>query len=128
MHKPKDNVIMGRFKGKTYLCFSLFHGESCTVYETNNPFHTLDLDDKVLVLNKSNSGTINEKFLGLCPFHEENTPSFIVSCDLDSPIYSEKSYTNASYHCVGCSAEGKVVALKLKHDIWPLFEETGYSQ
>ena len=34
---------------------------------------------------------------GLCPFHNEKTPSFVV--------YDEKGY----YHCYGCGAHGDII-------------------
>ncbi|NUX01587.1 DNA primase [Wolbachia endosymbiont of Madathamugadia hiepei] len=37
-----------------------------------------------------------DNFVGLCPFHNEKTPSFFVS------------NTRGSYHCFGCSAHGDV--------------------
>lgn len=40
----------------------------------------------------------NGEFLGLCPFHQENTPSFTVS--------DKKGF----YHCFGCGANGDVFA------------------
>lgn len=39
------------------------------------------------------------RYKGLCPFHSENTPSFIVSTD-----------TNR-YHCFGCGADGDAISL-----------------
>jgi len=37
-----------------------------------------------------------KKWIGLCPFHEEKTPSFTVDRDSDS------------FHCFGCNASGGV--------------------
>ena len=39
------------------------------------------------------------EFIGLCPFHNEKTPSFTVKVEVDRPFY----------HCFGCSAHGDAV-------------------
>mgnify|MGYP005605980149 CR=1 FL=1 len=38
-------------------------------------------------------------FKGLCPFHEEKTPSFLVQAG------------DAHYHCFGCGAQGNAIAM-----------------
>lgn len=45
--------------------------------------------------------TVNQQHLGLCPFHDEKTPSFYVYPD--------------HYHCYGCHAHGDVIAFVMKH-------------
>ena len=42
--------------------------------------------------------------LGLCPFHNEKTPSFTVS--------DEKSF----YHCFGCGAHGDIFTFLIEND------------
>ena len=42
-------------------------------------------------------------YKGLCPFHEEKTPSFIV----------QKGDTH--YHCFGCGAHGDAIAFLMSH-------------
>jgi DNA primase len=43
-------------------------------------------------------------FLGLCPFHNEKTPSFNVS--------AERGF----YHCFGCGASGNAISFLMNHD------------
>lgn len=43
-------------------------------------------------------------FLGLCPFHNEKTPSFNVSSD------------NQFFHCFGCGANGDVISYVQQHE------------
>lgn len=44
------------------------------------------------------------RLTGLCPFHEENTPSFVV--------YPEQN----SYHCYGCGANGDVIEFVMQSE------------
>src|SRR3972149_9158068 len=45
-----------------------------------------------------------QNWKGLCPFHQEKTPSFMVS------------QSKQSFHCFGCGAGGDVITFLLKHD------------
>ena len=45
----------------------------------------------------------NGEFLGLCPFHQENTPSFTVS--------DKKGF----YHCFGCGAHGTAIGFMMEY-------------
>src|ERR1700744_5156109 len=52
----------------------------------------IDIISQYVELKKSGNG-----YVGLCPFHNEKTPSFSVSED------------KQVYHCFGCKASGNVV-------------------
>ena len=45
-----------------------------------------------------------QEFVGLCPFHNEKTPSFTVN--------DKKQF----YHCFGCGAHGDVIGFVMRHD------------
>ncbi len=49
-------------------------------------------------------------YSGLCPFHQENTPSFTVSAD--------KQF----YHCFGCGANGNALRFLMEYDKLPFPE------
>ena len=53
---------------------------------------------KIQLIKKGN------EFLGLCPFHNEKTPSFTVSDD------------KGFYHCFGCSAHGDIISFVMQKD------------
>ncbi len=46
-------------------------------------------------------------YKGLCPFHDERTPSFIVSPE------------RQTYHCFGCGAHGNAIGFLIEHDGLP---------
>ena len=50
------------------------------------------------------------KYLGLCPFHNEKTPSFNVD--------SERQF----FHCFGCKAGGNVIDFVMKRDALPFID------
>ncbi len=50
------------------------------------------------------------ELLGLCPFHNEKTPSFTV--------VEEKGF----YHCFGCGAHGDVIRFVMENDSLPFYE------
>jgi DNA primase len=43
-------------------------------------------------------GSENQEFVGLCPFHQERTPSFVVK------------YSRQFYHCFGCGIHGNTIS------------------
>ena len=45
-----------------------------------------------------------QNYSGLCPFHDENTPSFTVS--------PQKQF----YHCFGCGAHGSVIGFLMNYE------------
>lgn len=59
----------------------------------------VDVVSSVVKLKKS-----GQNWHGLCPFHNEKTPSFTVSQD--------KQF----YHCFGCGAHGNAVGFLMEHD------------
>ena len=63
--------------------------------------HHLDIVDVIgLFVDLEPAGKDN--YVGLCPFHKEETPSFSVS--------SKKQF----FHCFGCKASGDVVSFAAK--------------
>lgn len=55
-----------------------------------------------------------QNYKGLCPFHSEKTPSFMVS------------QPKQIFHCFGCGAGGDVVSFLMKHDNLPFGEALQY--
>ena len=53
---------------------------------------------KIQLIKKGN------EFLGLCPFHNEKTPSFTISDD------------KGFFHCFGCSAHGDIISFVMQKD------------
>lgn len=49
------------------------------------------------------------EYSGLCPFHNERTPSFKVV-----PITADKQNGGGFYHCFGCGAHGDVIAFTMR--------------
>jgi DNA primase len=47
---------------------------------------------------------IGREYVGLCPFHNEKSPSF--------SVVEDKGF----YHCFGCGAHGDVISFKVQHD------------
>lgn len=47
---------------------------------------------------------VGASFKGLCPFHEEKTPSFIVN------------KSSGSYHCFGCAAHGDAISFLMQYE------------
>lgn len=67
------------------------------------PLH--DVISKKLTLTKR-----NRDFLGLCPFHNEKTPSFTVNED------------KGFYHCFGCGAHGDIITFEMQTNNLSFFE------
>ena len=55
-----------------------------------------------------------QNFKGLCPFHSEKTPSFMVHP------------TKQIFHCFGCGVGGDIVSFLMKHDNLPFTEALRY--
>jgi DNA primase len=55
-----------------------------------------------------------QNYKGLCPFHSEKTPSFMVS------------QAKQIFHCFGCGAGGDVVTFLMKHENLPFVEAMQY--
>lgn len=70
-----------------------------TISEIRSRIDIVDLVSRYVRLKKAGR---NHK--GLCPFHDEKTPSFNVSPD------------RQIYHCFGCQAGGDVVEFLMQHD------------
>lgn len=63
-----------------------------TISQVNERVDLIDLISDYVVLRKR-----GKEFVGLCPFHEEKTPSFTVSP------------SKQVYHCFGCGASGNAI-------------------
>jgi DNA primase len=68
-----------------------------TIAEVKNRVDILDLISDYVVLRKR-----GKDFVGLCPFHEEKTPSFTVS--------ASKQF----YHCFGCGVGGSAITFLME--------------
>ena len=67
--------------------------------------HVLSSTDIVdLIKEKVNLTKNGSNYKGLCPFHNEKTPSFNVSA------------TKQFYHCFGCGASGDAIKFVMEHD------------
>ncbi|MGC9099965.1 MAG: DNA primase [Caldisericum sp.] len=67
------------------------------IEEIHSKVDIVDFIGKYVKLKKQGSN-----YVGLCPFHQEKTPSFVVSP------------TKQLYHCFGCGASGDVVTFLMK--------------
>ncbi len=68
------------------------------ISEIRNTANIVDIVSEAVILKKS-----GKNFLGLCPFHQEKTPSFTVSPD------------KQIFHCFGCHEGGNVFSFLMKH-------------
>lgn len=71
-----------------------------------NPY---EIVSKYVALEKS-----GDKFKGLCPFHQENTPSFHLDAN------------NGLYYCFGCQAGGDVIKFLMEIEGWTFIETMRY--
>ena len=70
-----------------------------TLEEVRRASDIVDVISQYLQLRKR-----GKNYLGLCPFHQEKTPSFNVSPD------------KQMYHCFGCGVGGNVFTFVMEHD------------
>ncbi|MGK7900728.1 MAG: DNA primase [Hormoscilla sp.] len=70
-----------------------------TIEEVKQHVDIVDVISQRVVLRKR-----GKDFVGLCPFHEEKSPSFTVSP------------TKQFYHCFGCSASGNAITFLMELD------------
>lgn len=69
------------------------------INEVRDSNNIVDTISKYVKLNR-----IGSNYKGLCPFHNEKTPSFTVSED------------KQMFHCFGCKEGGDVISFLMKHD------------
>lgn len=62
------------------------------------------VDIVYLIKNKIKLKKKGKNFFGICPFHLEKNPSFVVS------------FTKQLYHCFGCGVHGNVIDFVMKYD------------
>ncbi|MDR0632624.1 MAG: DNA primase [Holosporales bacterium] len=89
--------------------------------DTTNPgfYHTIEqIRNKVTLSEYIGKDVILQKkgkeYLGLCPFHNERTPSFTVN---DSKNF---------YHCFGCGAHGDAVGYTMERRNMPFIEAVNF--
>ncbi len=68
------------------------------IADIKNAADIVDIVSEAVILKKS-----GKNYLGLCPFHQEKTPSFTVSPD------------KQIFHCFGCNEGGNVFTFLMKH-------------
>ncbi len=70
-----------------------------TIEEIKNRVQIVDIIEEFVVLKKT-----GHNYKGLCPFHGERTPSFVVSP------------TKNFFHCFGCHKKGNAVSFLMEHE------------
>ena len=68
------------------------------IADIRNTADIVDIISEAVILKKA-----GKNYLGLCPFHQEKTPSFTVSPD------------KQIFHCFGCNEGGNVFSFLMKH-------------
>ncbi len=68
------------------------------IADIRNTADIVDIVSEAVILKKA-----GKNYLGLCPFHQEKTPSFTVSPD------------KQMFHCFGCNEGGNVFTFLMKH-------------
>ena len=67
--------------------------KSTSLHDLKARVNLLDVVSRVVTMRK-----VGARFRGLCPFHQEKTPSFYVNPD------------KGLYHCFGCGKSGDLIA------------------
>ena len=85
----------------------MFYSEEI-VEEVRSRSDIVDVVSRYVKLQRRGSS-----YLGLCPFHNEKTPSFSVSPD------------KQIYHCFGCGAGGNVITFLMEYENYSFQEALG---
>ncbi len=103
-HEFSEYYVIQKWLDYWLLLWRKIHGQGQTVDFSRFKNH---IDDTIIAQAKlepiehhydGRLRKVGTRFVGLCPFHEERTPSFT--------IYTKDN----TYHCFGCSAHGDVIS------------------